>query len=83
MAGANFWQDRLKADEAVRRLGILNDEISRWRAIEDGVETLQKTYDEPKFYELRKQFREFERRELFVGPYDRGSAVLSIYPFQT
>ena len=87
MADAGFWQDRAKADEAVRRLGILNDEISRWRAIEEGIAALQKEdgllgrEDRlQKFYELRKQFREFERRELFTGSYDRGAAVLGIYP---
>jgi peptide chain release factor 2 len=80
MGDASFWQDRAKAEEATRRLGLLNDEIARWRAVENGIAELEKNFDEPKFYELRKLFREFERRELFTGSYDARNAVLSIFP---
>jgi peptide chain release factor 2 len=80
MAGESYWQDRAKADDAVRRLGLLNDELARWNAIEESIASLEKDFDEPKFYALRKLFREFERRELFTGPYDVGAATLAIYP---
>lgn len=80
MADASFWQDRRTAEEVTRRLGILNDEIARWRAIEEGIQGLEKNFDESKFYELRKSFRDFERGQLFTEPHDAGSAVLSIFP---
>jgi peptide chain release factor 2 len=80
MADASFWQDRGKAEEATRRLGMVNDELARWKAIEDGIAALEKDFDESKFYELRKLFHEFERGELFTEPYDMGAAVLGVYP---
>jgi peptide chain release factor 2 len=80
MADASFWQDRVKAEEATRRLGLLNDEISRWHAIEMGIASLGERFDESKFYELRKSFHEFERNELFTEPHDAGAATLGIFP---
>ena len=83
MGDASFWQDRARAEEAAKRLGQLNGEISQWREIENGVRELSEDAarsEGDRFYELRKKFREFERGELFIGPYDARNAVLSIYP---
>jgi peptide chain release factor 2 len=80
MAEGSFWQDRGVADEAVRRLGILNDYVNRWLAIEDAIKILEQNFEADRFFEIKKQFREFEREELFTGPYDKGAAVLSVFP---
>ncbi len=80
MGDSGFWADREKADDAVRRLGIASDYVNRWHTIEDGIKNLESNFDADKFYEVRKQFREFEREELFTGPYDKGAAVLSFFP---
>ena len=80
MADAAFWQDRVHAEEATRRLGMVNDELARWKMIEDSITALGKNFDESKFYELRKSFREFERGELFTDPHDTGNATLAIFP---
>jgi peptide chain release factor 2 len=84
MSNADFWKDRADADAKVRELGILNDVITRYREIELAAKTLAegvgKSFDENKFYELKKKFREFELEQLFIGPYDAQAAVLAIYP---
>lgn len=80
MGEPGFWDDRAKAEDSAKRLGILNEYVNRWHVIEESIAKLEASYDENAFYELRKQFREFEREELFTGHYDKGAAVLSIFP---
>ncbi len=85
MSSADFWKDRAAADGAIRELGILNDTINRYHEIEDGIAALEKAgfeknFDEGKFFELKRKFKEFELKQLFVGPYDAQAAVLAIYP---
>ena len=80
MAAPGFWKDRETADLKIRELGILNDEIGRYREIEAGIAALTENFDENKFYELKKKFREFELRQLFTGRYDTQAAILGIYP---
>jgi peptide chain release factor 2 len=41
---------------------------------------LEKNFNEDKFHEVKRKFREFELRELFKGTYDARAAVLSVYP---
>jgi peptide chain release factor 2 len=80
MSSPEFWKDREAADRKIRELGILNDEIGRYREIEAGIAALEGQFDEDKFYELKKKFREFELKQLFTGRYDAQAAVLGIYP---
>jgi peptide chain release factor 2 len=60
----------------------LTDIVNRYHEIENGVAELEKdkNYDEAKFFDLKKKFREFELKSLFTGPYDGQAAVLGIYP---
>jgi peptide chain release factor 2 len=80
MAAPEFWKNRAAADQKIREVGILNDLVSRYREIESGAAALEEHFDERKFYELKKKFREMELKQLFTGPYDAQAAVLSIYP---
>jgi len=86
MASADFWKHREAADEKIRELGILNDTIEKYKAIDNGIlagEIEEKTkgvLTEDTFHELKRAFRELERETLFTGHYDAQAAVLSVYP---
>jgi len=81
MGNADFWQNRADADAKVRELGVLSDVVTRYREIESTAKSLaEENFDENKFYELKKKFKEFELKQLFTGPYDAQAAVLAIYP---
>jgi peptide chain release factor 2 len=80
MSCAGFWDDRQNADIKIRELGELNDVVSKWNEIAAGVDQLKDQFDENKFHDVRRTFREFELRQLFTGRYDQQSAVLAIYP---
>ncbi len=80
MAETSFWQDRGKADEAIRRLGIVNDMLEKWHTLQAAVTDLEKNFNDDKFYETRKRFHELERATLFTDAHDTGNAVLSVFP---
>ncbi len=92
MSAPEFWQDRQSADAKIRALGVLTDIVNRYDEIETGIVALEASlasaakddqgapFDENKFHEVKKKFREFELRELFKGPYDTQAAVLAVYP---
>ena len=88
MAAPDFWNDRAKADEAIRELGMLQDVIARYDEIDEGILALQiamrekgeAAASEDAFHELKRKFRTFELSQLFVGPYDAQAAILSISP---
>jgi peptide chain release factor 2 len=80
MSAPDFWKHREVADKNIREMGMLNDVVNRYQEIERGVNELEANYDENRFFELKKRFREFELRELFTGHYDTQAAVLAIYP---
>lgn len=80
MSDPDFWQNREKADAAIKRLGVLKDRVDRFRAIEAEVKVLEELFDETVFFEVRKKFRQFELEELFVGKYDDRPAILSFFP---
>jgi peptide chain release factor 2 len=80
MAVPEFWKDREAADRKIRELGVLNDELGRYRELGAGVAEITQHFDENKFYELKKKFREFELKQLFTDRYDTQAAILGIYP---
>jgi peptide chain release factor 2 len=80
MATPDFWSNREIADRSIKELGELNEVFQKYQEIERGITALELAYDEGKFFELKKKFRDFELKELFVGPYDGQAAVLAIYP---
>jgi peptide chain release factor 2 len=80
MSQPDFWQRREEADAAIKRLGQVKDVVDRFRAIEASVAQLEAKFDEEKFFEAKRLFRQFELEQLFNGRYDRQAAVLSVYP---
>ncbi len=75
-----FWSNREDADKKIKRLGELNDLLAKYKKIEDSVAALKSSFDENRFFETKKGFRELELKMLFSGPYDKQSAVVSVYP---
>lgn len=80
MSGPEFWQDRVQADVLIKELGEVREIADEFQEIEEGLEALEKTFDENNFAATRRAYRKLELRTLFGGPYDKGSAVISIYP---
>jgi len=82
MSSPEFWKNREAADAKIRELGVLNDKIAKFKAIEDGILELEANDPgfEDRFHEIKRMFREFERDELFTGRYDAQAAVLSVFP---
>ncbi len=68
------------AEKKIRELGELNDVVSKYTDICAGIDDLKIQFDENKFHEIKRAFREFELQRLFTGRYDRQSAVLAVYP---
>jgi peptide chain release factor 2 len=80
MSSAGFWNDRQNADAKIRALGELNDVVAKYEEICASIDALKMQFDENKFHEVKRAFREFELTQLFTGRYDKQSAVLAIYP---
>jgi len=87
MSSPDFWLasrrsglDRESADKKIELFGELKNLVDKYREIENGVAELKKEFAENKFYETKKKFKELELQTLFVGRYDKQSAVLSVYP---
>jgi len=80
MSSADFWKNREVADQKIKELGILKDVADRYREIEADIAALEANFDESRFHELKRKFRDFELKQLFVGRYDAQDAVLTIFP---
>lgn len=80
MSDPAFWSNRAAADEAIKRLGIVQDTVKQFDAIEEGITALEHAFDEEKFFATKRQFRQFELKQLFVGAHDDGAALISIFP---
>ncbi|HTY39583.1 MAG TPA: PCRF domain-containing protein, partial [Candidatus Paceibacterota bacterium] len=76
----DFWANRASADAAIKELGVIKETLDQYRAIEEGLATLGKEYNEDLFFETRRKFRELELQSLFRGRYDSQPAIISIYP---
>lgn len=82
MSDPALWEDRQKADGFIKELGELKELTDEFARIEDGLELLASAepFDEKLFEETRAAFRKLEVRTLFTGAYDRGGAIITIYP---
>jgi peptide chain release factor 2 len=80
MADPDFWKNRDVADLKIKTFGILSDKVAKYQEVEDGIRKLESDFNEDFFHEVKRKFREFELRELFVGKYDGQAAVLAVYP---
>lgn len=74
--GAN----RANADAKIKTFGELDNITKKYLEIENGLESLEKNFNEDFFYEVKRKFRQLELLELFKGKYDKEPAVISIYP---
>ena len=81
-------ENRQLADEKIKTLGELNALVGKYQEIERGLTELaawfdgahHKQFDENKFFEVKKKFRDLELARLFAGKYDKQAAVISFYP---
>jgi len=90
MSGPDFWLaspkpgggglNRAAADEKIKTLGELRDLVDKFRVVEKEIEELKNNFDENKFYETKKKFRDLELTTLFTGSHDKQAAVISVYP---
>ncbi len=80
MSDAAFWTDRAAADEKIKMHGELKNLVGIVHEIESGVVELKASFDESKFFAVKKKFRELELTQLFRGKYDKQAAILSVYP---
>lgn len=80
MSDADFWLNREAADQKIKEHGELQDLLSKYKEVVGGIEELKRDFEENKFFEIKKKFRELEVRELFKGKYDAYGAVLMVYP---
>ncbi len=80
MSEPGFWNDRSRADALVKEFGVLNAEVEEFDRLQRVVDGLRAAFDEGKFFEAKKMLRALEVRQLFQGPYDAGTAIISLYP---
>ena len=84
LASPDFWRNRAAADEKIKLMGELKSVLDEHRAVVDGIASLKNSpdggFDENKFFELKRKFRDLELKTLFTGPYDASTAILSVYP---
>jgi peptide chain release factor 2 len=89
----DLWADQEEAQEAARRLTVLQEEVEEWNglagrvrdlrellnlAIEEGDESLERDIGAD-LQEVKAHLRRSEFRLLFQGDYDRGDALLAIH----
>lgn len=70
----------MEADSKIKELGEIQNLLNRFDEIADGIAGLQSNFNDDKFFEVKRKFRELELEELFRGPYDKEGAVIGIYP---
>jgi peptide chain release factor 2 len=84
----NFWDDNRSAQEVMREIANIQDELQTWEKITKSIDDLldlAKTGDDSFSSELaqeikniQKEIDRFEIKILLSGPYDSGNALLSI-----
>lgn len=85
MSDPDLWKNREVADIKIKELGELNDLIKRFEEVEKIISELRElSHDKKtdfinKLYLIQRKIRELEMERLFVGKYDKQSAIISIY----
>lgn len=90
----NFWDDNQKAQQTLKRISDLKEDIDRFNALrekagyirdllmmaeeENDPELYAQTVEE--FKELEHDFREYEMNILFSGQHDADNAIISLHP---
>ena len=78
MSDADFWKDKEKAEETVKRMGQMSELVDSYKEIQSGIQSLQKDLNEDKFYEIRRMVKRLEVLAIFTGKYDSSNALISI-----
>ena len=76
MSDSDLWKNREMADAKIKEAGELNNLIKRFDEIERG---LAQIGNEDEIKKLEKQISQLEIEKLFIGKYDKQSAIISIY----
>lgn len=71
----DFWKDHKNASSKMKQLSTLSEEIAK-------AETLEQALRDEKFDKAEEILNEFELMLYFSGPYDLGSAILSLHSGQ-
>lgn len=80
MSQPEFWANRANADAKIKTFGELDSITKKYLEIENEINILENDFDDDRFYEVKRKFRQLELLELFKGKYDKEPAVISIYP---
>lgn len=80
MSSPDFWSNKTDSEEKIKTHGELKNLVDKYTEIISAIPELRKNFDENKFYEVKRKFRELEIRRLFSGPYDKQAAIVSVYP---
>ncbi len=71
----DFWKDQRHATVKMKSLASLQEEVSK-------AENLKELVDSGKYQDAEKLLNDFEKYLYFKGPYDKGSAILSVHSGQ-
>jgi len=74
-ADPGFWQDKEKSVMLMKHMADLTDDVK-------AIGKLEKLASEGKKEEFEDKFKKFETRAFLAGPYDKGSAILSVHAGQ-
>ncbi len=73
MSDPDLWKNREIADAKIKEIGELNELIKKFYEIEKLLE------EGEKFNLIETKLRQLEIKNLFIGKYDKGPAIISIY----
>ncbi len=80
LSDSDTWKDRAGAEAKNKEAGELRELIKRYDAITRGLQDFpEKGGGEEEFYRLKREFSQMEMESLFLGRYDKGNAVISIF----
>lgn len=71
----DFWKDHRKASSKMKELSSLQEEVSK-------AQKLSELYKNGKLKEAEKILKDFETLLYFLGPYDKGFAIVSLHAGQ-
>lgn len=74
----DIWKDREGVEPTLKELGELQGCITTYTEVLEGLKKLKETHDEDLLAVIKKDVKELEREQLFLGPYDKKNAIISI-----
>lgn len=82
----DFWKNKEVADAKIKEMGELNDLLKKFNEIEKKFASFENEATisrgkqaEDLFWKIQSQLRRLETKRLFIGKYDKGSAVVSVF----